>query len=45
MDIYRPVIDQYRTRYDHSLYLEYLPKDKRDAFRVFKENSRWTHYW
>ena len=42
---YRPVLDQYRERYDHSGYLEYVPKDKRDAFRVFNENARWTHYW
>ncbi|MDJ0927165.1 MAG: nitrilase-related carbon-nitrogen hydrolase [Gammaproteobacteria bacterium] len=45
MDLYRPIFDQYRTRYDHSAYLEYLPKDKRDAFRVFQEQCRWTHYW
>jgi len=45
MDIYRPVMDQYRTRYDHSQYVESPPEDKRDAFRIFKENSRWTHYW
>jgi predicted amidohydrolase len=45
MKLYKPVFDQYRERYDASGYLEYLPKDKRDAFRVFKERSRWTHYW
>lgn len=45
MDLYRPVFDQYRTRYDRSAYLEYLPKDKRDAFRVFQQNARWVHYW
>ncbi len=45
MELYRPIFEQYRTRYDHSQYLEYLPKDKRDAFRVFQENARWTHYW
>ncbi len=45
MQIYKPVFDQYRTRYDHSLYLDHLPTDKRDAYRVFKENSRWTNYW
>ncbi len=45
MALYRPVLEQYRERYDHSGYLEYLPKDKRDAFRVFQEKSRWTHYW
>ena len=45
MQLYRPVLDQYRERYDHSGYLEYIPKDKRDAFRVFNENARWTHYW
>jgi predicted amidohydrolase len=45
MDIYRPVFDQYRTRYDHSSYLDNLPKDKREAFAMFKKNSRWSHYW
>ena len=45
MQLYRPVLDQYRERYDHSGYLDYIPKDKRDAFRVFNENARWTHYW
>jgi predicted amidohydrolase len=45
MEIYRPVFDQYRTRYDHSGYVESQPKDKRDAFARFQENSRWTHYW
>ena len=45
MQIYRPVFEQYRERYDHSSYIEYLPKDKRDAFRYFTENSRWTHNW
>ena len=45
MDIYRPVFDQYRTRYDHSAYVDYLPKDKREAYAHFAKNSRWTHYW
>lgn len=45
LHLYRPVFDQYRERYDHSLYLEYMPKDKRDAFRYFQEKSRWTHFW
>jgi len=45
MQIYRPVFDQYRERYDHSLYLKYVPKDKRDAFRFFQEKSRWNHFW
>ena len=45
MQLYRPVLDQYRERYDHSSYLKQLPKDKREAFRLFAENSRWTHYW
>jgi hypothetical protein len=45
MDLYRPVFDAYRTRYDHSAYLENLPQDKRDAFMQFTKNSRWTHYW
>jgi predicted amidohydrolase len=45
MDLYRPVFDAYRTRYDHSTYLENLPQDKRAAFGQFSKNSRWTHYW
>jgi predicted amidohydrolase len=45
MTLYQPVLDQYRERYDKSGYLKYLPKDKRDAFKVFQETSRWTHYW
>jgi predicted amidohydrolase len=45
MHLYRPVLDQYRERYDHSLHLKELPKDGRDAFRLFKEKSRWQHYW
>jgi predicted amidohydrolase len=45
LHLYRHVFDQYRERYDHSLYLKYVPKDKRDAFRYFQENSRWTHFW
>ncbi|MCC6271354.1 MAG: hypothetical protein IT190_08760 [Microbacteriaceae bacterium] len=45
MQLYRPVLDQYRERYDHSLYLKQLPKDKRDAYRYFQENARWTHFW
>lgn len=45
IDLYRPVLDQYRTRYDHSLYVDKQPQDKREAFAIFKENSRWTQYW
>jgi len=45
MDIYKPVFDQYRPRYDHSAYVDYLPQDKREAFANFAKNSRWTHYW
>ncbi|MCB2106498.1 MAG: hypothetical protein KDE14_02300 [Rhodobacteraceae bacterium] len=45
MAIYKPVFDQYRERYDHSLYEKYLPKDGRDAYRYFSENARWVHYW
>ncbi len=45
MDLYKPVFDQYRTRYDHSSYLEYLPEGKRESFAHFAKNSRWTHYW
>ncbi len=45
MQLYRPVLDAYRERYDHSLYLDYQPKDKRDAFAIFSKNSRWSHFW
>jgi predicted amidohydrolase len=45
LKLYQPVLDQYRERYDPNGYSEYLPKDKRDAFRHFSERSRWTHYW
>jgi predicted amidohydrolase len=45
MDIYRPVFDQYRTRYDHSAYLDQPPADKRDASKQFQDNARWVHNW
>ncbi len=45
LHLYRPVLDQYRERYAPGGYLEYLPKDKRDAFRHFSEKARWVHYW
>ena len=45
MSLYKPVMDQYRERYDANGYADYLPKDKRDAFRLFQENSRWVHFW
>jgi predicted amidohydrolase len=45
LKLYQPVLDQYQERYDPNGYSEYLPKDKRDAFRHFSERSRWTHYW
>ena len=45
MNLYKPVFDQYRTRYDPSAYLEYLPEGKREAYAHFVKNSRWTHYW
>jgi predicted amidohydrolase len=45
MDLYRPVFDAYKTRYDHSSYLEHLPQDKREAFMQFTKSARWTHYW
>lgn len=43
--LYEPILSQYRERYDPSLYLDYLPKDKRDAFQFFAKNARWMHYW
>lgn len=45
MDIYQPIFDQYRPRYDHSGYIDNVPQDKRAAFAQFVKNSRWTHYW
>jgi hypothetical protein len=45
MDLSRPVLDQYRTRYDHSLYLKKRPDDKREATAQFQENARWIHNW
>jgi len=45
LKLYQPVLEQYRERYDPNGYSEYLPSDKRDAFRYFSERSRWTHYW
>jgi predicted amidohydrolase len=45
MDLYRPVLDQYRTRYDHSAYLDNLPADKREASKQFQDNARWIHNW
>jgi predicted amidohydrolase len=45
MDLYKPVFDEYRTRYDHSQYLEGLPKDKREAFGWFTGRARWQHFW
>jgi predicted amidohydrolase len=45
MELYRPVFDQYRTRYDHSAYLEHVPTDKMDATKQFQKNARWTHNW
>ncbi len=45
LHLYRPVLDQYRERYAPGGYLEYLPKDKRDAYRHFQERAKWVHYW
>ena len=45
MDLYRPVFEAYRTRYDHSAYLKHLPADKRDASKQFQANARWVHNW
>jgi hypothetical protein len=43
--LYRPVLDQYRTRYDHSAYLQELPQDKMASTRQFQANTRWIHNW
>ncbi len=45
MHLYRPVLDQYRERYDPNGYADYLPADKREAFLHFQKRARWTHYW
>ncbi|MEO8224928.1 MAG: hypothetical protein ABI661_08980, partial [Gammaproteobacteria bacterium] len=45
LSLYKPVLDQYQERYPPGGYIDYIPKDKRDAFRYFQERSRWTHYW
>ncbi len=45
MTLYRPVLDQYRERYDPGMYLEDLPKDRREAGKQFAERARWIHYW
>jgi hypothetical protein len=45
MRLYRPVMDQYQERYDPGMFLDTLPANGQDAFRLFKEKSRWTHYW
>jgi predicted amidohydrolase len=45
LTLYRPVLDAYQERYAPGGYLDYIPKDKRDAFRYFQERARWTHYW
>lgn len=43
--LYQPVLEQYQERYDHSMYVEQLPQDKREAFKLFANNARWMHYW
>ena len=45
MHLYRPVLDQYRTRYDHSAYLQELPQDKMASTKQFQANTRWIHNW
>jgi len=45
MTLYRPVLDQYRERYDTGMYLEDLPADRREAGKKFAERARWIHYW
>ena len=43
--LYAPILNAYRERYDPGLYLDYLPTDKQDAFRLFAKHARWQHYW
>jgi predicted amidohydrolase len=45
LHLYRPVLDQYVERYAPNGYLDYQPKDKRDAFQHFVKRAKWQHYW
>jgi hypothetical protein len=45
LHLYRPVLDQYIERYAPNGYLDYQPKDKRDAFQHFVKRAKWQHYW
>ena len=45
LSLYKPVLDQYVERYAPNGYLDYLPKDKREAFQHFVKRAKWQHYW
>ena len=45
MTLYRPVLDQYRERYDPNGYSEHLPESNLEAFKYFQQRTRWVHYW
>ena len=45
MALYRPVLNQYRERYDPNGYAESIPQSRLDAYKQFVARSRWTHYW
>jgi len=45
LSLYKPVLDQYVERYPPNGYLDYLPKDKREAFQHFVKRAKWQHYW
>ncbi|MFA1550291.1 nitrilase-related carbon-nitrogen hydrolase [Actinomadura chokoriensis] len=40
-DLYRPVFEQYRSRFEPNLYTPYQPHDLRDAGRYLNGRSRW----
>jgi predicted amidohydrolase len=43
--LYRPVMEQYRERYDHSAYNEVLPENGREAAKLLKDRARWMTSW
>ena len=45
MTLYRPVLDQYRERWDPSLYLKGLPQSRQEAAKILKDNARWMSWW
>ena len=43
--LYRPVMEQYRERYDHSAYTKTLPENGREAAKLLAEGARWMTRW